>query len=77
MASLLLPFVPVGAVGVACFECINVGVGDAILTAFIFLGVAGGEAGTPLTRPRLLLVPRSVRGGGPGGGVRPKEYPIR
>jgi len=34
--------------------CINVGVGDAILTTFIFLGMAGGEAGPPLARPRLL-----------------------
>jgi len=35
---------------VACLECISVG-GDAILTAFGYFGVAGGEAGPPLMSP--------------------------
>ena len=59
LASLLSPFVLVGAGGVpsavACFECISVGVGDAILTAFVFLGVAGGVTGPPPARPRPFL----------------------
>ena len=45
LASLLLSLhlVSVGASAVACFECINVGVGDLILTAFDPLG--GGRRG--------------------------------
>ena len=55
------PSYRLGLSAVACFECISVGVGGAILIAIVFLGVAGGETGPPLTRPRRRLVPRSVR----------------
>jgi len=48
---------------VAYLECINVGGGDSILTAFGVLEVAGGEAGPPLTWPLPRLGPCLGAGG--------------
>ena len=54
---------------VAYLECINVGGGDSILTAFGVLEVSGGEASPPLTLSLLRLGPCLGAGGGGADGV--------
>jgi len=49
--------------GICMPECINVGGGDMILTAFGFVGAAGGEASPPRACSRLLFVPAPLGAG--------------